>query len=96
MVYTPPTILSDFRNHYAIPHESTAMESIENRADLLLLDTGSIMALVFGGLAILLLAILAVGLVFQFSSNVILVALVVSALLAVNGLGLIALSTSAR
>lgn len=69
------------------------MGRTDNRADHLLLDTGSIMTIVFGGLSIAILTILGIGLLFQFTSNLVLFALVISALLALNGLGLIYLSS---
>lgn len=69
------------------------MERVDNRADHLLLDTGSIMVLVFGGLSLAILIVLGIGLLFEFTSNLVLFALVISALLAFNGLGLIFLSS---
>ncbi|QLG27406.1 hypothetical protein HUG10_07525 [Halorarum halophilum] len=61
----------------------------------MLLDTGSIMLLLFGTLSVLLLGVLGVGMVFQFTSNLVLGALALSVLLAVDGLVLILLSTNA-
>lgn len=69
------------------------MAQPSNRADLLLLDTGSIMVLAFGALTILLASIILVGSILHEYSALILAAAAVSGLLTLNGLGLIVLST---
>lgn len=71
------------------------MTGMGNRSDLLLLDTGSIMLLLFGALSVLLLGVMGIGVLLEFTSRLVLGALGTSALLAVDGLVLILLSTKA-
>ncbi|MXR40810.1 hypothetical protein GRX01_05580 [Halobaculum sp. WSA2] len=68
------------------------MAGFHNRSDLLLLDTGSIMLMVFGALSLLLGAIVGVGLLLGSVSTNLLGTLALSVVLAVDGLALILLS----
>ncbi|WP_348611655.1 hypothetical protein [Halobaculum rarum] len=71
---------------------SVTMAGFQNRSDLLLLDTGSIMMLVFGALSLLIGTIVGVGLLLGSVSTPLLGTLALSVILAVDGLALILLS----